>query len=153
MWSPWKVALFLLSLPSYESSAYFLDSNDYYLIQNAFREHFVPTLWCGVRNAAPYSNPGAVSVFYPHLDTCCKMHDQCPIFVPRCVEVQIFVLSYGLVKPAEFWRFFQCLLLLHQNFRFQFKKHFRESAYEAPDDFTNFSMKKICHLFLLLSIF
>ena len=58
MWSPWKVALFLLSLPSHGSAAYFLDSNDYYLIQNAFREHFVPTLWCGVRNAAPYSNPG-----------------------------------------------------------------------------------------------
>ena len=57
MWSPWKVALFLLSLPTHESAAYFLDSNDYYLIQNAFREHFVPTLWCGVRNAAPYSNP------------------------------------------------------------------------------------------------
>ena len=61
MWSPWKVALLLLSLPIYESVAYFLgflDSDDYYLIQNAFREHFVPTLWCGVRNAAPYSNPG-----------------------------------------------------------------------------------------------
>ena len=102
MWSPWIVALFLLSLPSQKSSAYFLDSNDYYLIQNAFREHFVPTLWCGVRNAAPYSNPGAVSVFYPHLDTCCKMHDQCPIFVPRgeC--------DYGVCNPSKLTPILSC---------------------------------------------
>ena len=43
-------------------------------IQNEIRANFAPTLWCGVRNAAPF--PEALSAIYPHLDSCCRSHDQ-----------------------------------------------------------------------------
>ncbi len=43
-------------------------------LQNQLRSRFVPTLWCGVRNAAPI--PDALSAVYPHLDNCCREHDQ-----------------------------------------------------------------------------
>ena len=45
---------------------------------------------------------GAVSLFYPHLDTCCKMHDKCPIFVPRgeC--------DYGVCNPSKLTPILSC---------------------------------------------
>ena len=45
---------------------------------------------------------GAVSLFYPHLDTCCKMHDQCPIFVKRgeC--------DYGVCNPSKLTPILSC---------------------------------------------
>lgn len=46
-------------------------------LQNRFRSEFLPTLWCGVRDVAPDRN--AVSAIYPHLDSCCRAHDLCPL--------------------------------------------------------------------------
>jgi len=46
-------------------------------LQNKFRSEFLPTLWCGVRDVAPDAN--AVSAIYPHLDSCCRNHDLCPL--------------------------------------------------------------------------
>jgi len=98
----WRTIFIWMNLLRCLSNAKFLDSNHYFMIQNAIREHFVPTLWCGVRNIAPYSNPGAVSAFYPHLDTCCKNHDKCPVFVGRgeC--------DYGVCNPSRLTPILSC---------------------------------------------
>jgi len=55
-------------------------------LQNLFREKFAPTLWCGIRNSAPF--PDALSAIYPHLDSCCRSHDNCDLVVERgeCFE-------------------------------------------------------------------
>ena len=50
-------------------------------LQNLFRANFAPTLWCGIRNSAPF--PDALSAIYPHLDSCCRIHDLCPLFIRR----------------------------------------------------------------------
>ena len=50
-------------------------------LQNLFRANFAPTLWCGIRNVAPF--PEALSAIYPHLDSCCRSHDQCPQTIAR----------------------------------------------------------------------
>ena len=50
-------------------------------LANLFRANFAPTLWCGIRHAAPL--PDALSAVYPHLDFCCRNHDQCPLIIPR----------------------------------------------------------------------
>ena len=42
-------------------------------VQNLIRANLAPTLWCGVRNSAPF--PEALSAIYPHLDNCCRSHD------------------------------------------------------------------------------
>merc|ERR1711899_98737 len=101
-----KLTLFLvlLSFARYRSLAFVprLNSADYLLIQNGVREYFLPTLWCGIRNVAPYSNPGAVSLFYPHLDTCCKNHDLCPINVGRSE------CKYGICNPSQLTPILSC---------------------------------------------
>ena len=43
-------------------------------LQNLYRANLAPTLWCGIRNVAPF--PDALSAIYPHLDSCCRSHDQ-----------------------------------------------------------------------------
>ena len=43
-------------------------------IQEEVKANFAPTLWCGIRNVAPF--PEALSAIYPHLDSCCRSHDQ-----------------------------------------------------------------------------
>lgn len=50
-------------------------------LQNIIRGTILPTHWCGIRNSAPF--PQAISAVYPHLDSCCRKHDQCPISVNR----------------------------------------------------------------------
>ena len=50
-------------------------------LQNLFRANFAPTLWCGIRNSAPF--PDALSAIYPHLDSCCRIHDLCPLYINR----------------------------------------------------------------------
>ena len=61
-------------------------------LQNLFRANFAPTLWCGIRNSAPF--PDALSAIYPHLDSCCRIHDLCPLFIRRgnmqeCASYQV----------------------------------------------------------------
>lgn len=60
--------------------------------QNIFRDHFLPTIWCGIQDTAPV--PLALSAIYPHLDNCCREHDNCPLIIERgeCFE--------GLCNPS-----------------------------------------------------
>jgi len=50
-------------------------------LQNVIRGSILPTYWCGIRNSAPI--PEAISAVYPHLDSCCRAHDTCPIHIKR----------------------------------------------------------------------
>merc|ERR1712228_450794 len=97
-----KTTLLLSTFFWWQSLAEFLDTDDFVSIQNTIREQIFPTLWCGIRNAAPYSHPGAVSLFYPHLDTCCKNHDQCPMLIGRgeC--------SHGICNPSSLTPILSC---------------------------------------------
>ena len=54
-------------------------------LANLFRANFAPTLWCGIRNSAPL--PEALSAIYPHLDNCCRNHDNCPLLIKRGISV------------------------------------------------------------------
>ena len=66
-----------------------------------------------------------------------SMYAQFEWWVQTWVELQVFGTSYRLVG-----HFFQCLLLQHWNFCFQFKLKCDGCAYVSRNDFTNFCMKK-----------
>ena len=86
-------------------------------IQNLVRVEFLPTLWCGIRDVAP--DEKAVSAIYPHLDTCCRDHDLCPLvrsrFLTFCCNHLLYLgFKFACQEKTLFpkhWNFFQ-----HGNF-------------------------------------
>lgn len=63
------------------SNAYTLMEQPITRLQNLIRGSILPTHWCGIRNSAPF--PEAISAVYPHLDSCCREHDTCPVHIKR----------------------------------------------------------------------